>query len=222
MQYFSEEYLKFFASLSLNNYRGWFQDHKDEYDQYVNKPFLQFTTDLIKNVQEKYNPDLHIEPKKAIYRINRDIRFSKNKEPYKLHKAAVIVNEAKNNPNEAGMFLHFGLDEVLIGGGLYDVSTDHLMKIRTALMLEPQKLPSLITGDFKSVFGNLEGDENKRLKPPFAKAAEENKWLFKKQFFYMAKYDAEIIFEEKDIMDFVLKHYEAAMPMNAYLTECLK
>ena len=80
MQYFTNEYIRFFLDLEKNNRKEWFHDNKKRYEQHVRKPMIAFTADLIKEMQ-KYDPEINAIANKCLGRINRDIRFQKIKPP---------------------------------------------------------------------------------------------------------------------------------------------
>ena len=82
MPHFSPEFLQFFKDLAANNNRDWFTGNKKHYELVVKKPFEVFITDMINKIK-KDDPKLQIEAKDAIFRIYRDVRFSKDKTPYK-------------------------------------------------------------------------------------------------------------------------------------------
>lgn len=84
MQYFTQEYIDFFKYLSNNNHKEWFHDNIKRYENNIKKPFLNFVTSLIEEVS-KIDDEVNLDAKKCISRINRDIRFSKDKTPYNLH-----------------------------------------------------------------------------------------------------------------------------------------
>ena len=84
MAYFKKEYLDFFEDLEKNNEREWFQENKKRYEEYVKTPFSSFVNDLILSFHDIF-PEMTMTSKEAIFRIYRDVRFSKDKKPYKNH-----------------------------------------------------------------------------------------------------------------------------------------
>ena len=76
-----QNYISFFKGLEKNNYKEWFDEHRKEYDDYVRKPFIELIEALIPALLE-IEPKLHTDAKKTLFRINRDVRFSKDKTPY--------------------------------------------------------------------------------------------------------------------------------------------
>ena len=89
MAWFEKEFIAFFLELEVNNHKEWFHENKKRYEQYVKEPFYNFVAEMIKRIN-KDDPSIAIEPKEAIFRINRDIRFSKDKQPYKNYYHALV------------------------------------------------------------------------------------------------------------------------------------
>ena len=130
MNYFSSEFNDFFKGLAPNNHKEWFHDNKKIYERAVKKPFDLFLTDLIRNIREKYDPSLDVEVKNVKFRINRDIRFSKDKSPYKMHVSAAISKAGRKDTQLPGLYLQIGVGEIWLGGGIYKPDKQNLSKIR--------------------------------------------------------------------------------------------
>ena len=92
--YFNHQFVDFFKELSKNNNTQWFNENKKSYETHVKLPFIKFIDDLIIEMS-KLDETIAIEAKDAITRINRDIRFSKDKSPYKMHVSAIISAKGK-------------------------------------------------------------------------------------------------------------------------------
>lgn len=118
MVYFTPDYLEFFKELAANNHKEWFDVNRKRYQSVVRDPFKNFISELI-SVLSKSDPDLSIEAKDAIFRINRDIRFSKDKTPYKLNNSALITPGGRKNKNHPGIYLEFGPEKMAFYGGIY-------------------------------------------------------------------------------------------------------
>ena len=97
MTYFTKEYLDFFQELEKNNSKEWLDNNRKSYENHVRKPMIALVEDVISAMQE-YDIEFHPDPKKCIGRINRDIRFSKDKTPYNTHFFAHITKGTKENP----------------------------------------------------------------------------------------------------------------------------
>ncbi|NHQ60275.1 DUF2461 domain-containing protein [Chlorobium sp. BLA1] len=113
------ETLDFLRELKLNNDRGWFEIHKKEY-QHAYGEFLDTVVKLILAIGE-FDKDVagsHLDPKSCIMRINRDVRFSKDKSPYKTNFFAFINRGGRKSPY-GGYYFHIEPGESFIGGGIY-------------------------------------------------------------------------------------------------------
>ena len=159
---FSPEARKFLHNLSNNNNREWFQAHKATYEEHLRTPLLRLVTAL-NYALEQFSPGYSIEPRKAIYRIYRDVRFSKDKNPYKTHAAAIFPPQELPKHATAGYYFHFSADELLVGGGVYAPGSSELQKIRQQIAENPAELRNILKeGQFKKTYGQLEGEQLKR------------------------------------------------------------
>jgi uncharacterized protein (TIGR02453 family) len=115
---FPPETLQFLRDLKASNNRDWFQAHKPLYDEKVKAQMVELVLALGEELQG-FGSDLVTAPDKAIYRIYRDVRFSKDKSPYKTYVAAVFSVRGLDKHAGAGLYFHFSPDELLVGGGIY-------------------------------------------------------------------------------------------------------
>jgi uncharacterized protein (TIGR02453 family) len=222
MAFFSSDFHSFFNDLNQNNYREWFHENKKRYEQSVKAPFYQFVEHMILRVRE-LEPDLQLSIKEAVFRINRDIRFSKDKSPYKTHMAAAIVKGGRKNMERPGLYFHMGLTGLMIASGVYMPAKENLYAIRTAIAAQPKKVDKMIADpEFQKFFDGIKGEKNKRLPKEFQEAALEQALLFNKQFYFMAEYPEPETFLRNDLDQFMIDHYRAGSKVNAFLTEALK
>lgn len=221
MAFFSSDFHSFFTDLNQNNYREWFHENKKRYEQSVREPFYQFVEHMILRVKER-EPDLQLTLKEAVFRINRDIRFSKDKSPYKTHMAAAIVKGGRKNMERPGLYFHIGLTGLMIAGGVYMPGKDDLQKIRAAIAAQPQKLDEILAEpEFKKFFDGIKGEKNKRLPHEFQQAAQVQPLIFNKQFYFMAEHPDPDVFLRNDLDQLMIDHYLAGSKMNEFLTEAL-
>src|SRR5450432_1288116 len=129
-QGFSEDAFKFFRGLRKNNTRGWFQPRKEIYDTHVRAIMEDLVGDL-NHEFGKFAPSYITEPKKAVFRIYRDTRFSKNKTPYKTNVAASFARQGMEKFAAAGYYFSVSDNEVEIGGGIYMSDPNALRSVRT-------------------------------------------------------------------------------------------
>ena len=107
--------LSFLTDLKTNNNREWFEENKERYKQ-AHTSFLEIVKHTIEGIG-KFDQDIaHLEPKKCIYRIYRDIRFSKDKTPYKIHFGAEMAPGGRRS-GLAGYYIHIQPGESIVAGG---------------------------------------------------------------------------------------------------------
>lgn len=220
MKYFTESFNTFFEDLGNNNQKEWFHANKKRYESEVKKPFENFLSGLIAAIQ-KEGASLSIEPKDCVLRINRDLRFSKDKTPYNLHYSAVVSRAGRKDKSVPGLFLRFTPEEVGIMGGAYVLDKDQLHKLRTDIKKNPNVIEALVQEEkFKSKFGILQGEESKRMPAEFQEASEQNPLLIKKQFYFLSKRESAMITSDH-LLDELMDYWRAARPLNEYLTSII-
>src|SRR5271169_2943345 len=163
--------VEFLSGLEQNNNRPYFVWHKPAYDV-LREEFEALIAELIARVA-KFDPGLGpVEAKKALFRIYRDTRFSKDKTPYKTHFSAAIRDRAKKGL-EPGYYFHIDHHGVLLaGGGIYNPDPATLTRIRRHIARYPAALTRVLRGPrFKKVYGGL-AEEDALARPPKGFAAD--------------------------------------------------
>jgi uncharacterized protein (TIGR02453 family) len=155
---FPPETLKFLRQLKKNNNRPWFQEHKEIYEAKVRQPMIDLVIGLGGALQP-LAPEMVVDPKKAIYRIYRDMRFSADKTPYKTRVSAIFVPRGMQKASAAGLYFHVDAAEVLIGGGLYVPGSPELRAIRAHVADHWKALRLIVERrEFQEMFGGLQGE----------------------------------------------------------------
>jgi uncharacterized protein (TIGR02453 family) len=221
MAYFTEDFNQFFKDLAANNHKEWFDENRKRYEKSVKKPFEAFVADALHEIG-KHDPTVQIPAKDAIFRINKDVRFSKDKSPYKLDRSAILSAAGRKDHSVPGFYISLGPESVSMGGGAYFLPPDALQRVREALMRSPKKIKNLLEDKaFQKHFPEgIQGEENKRLPKKFAAAAETLPLLFKKQYYYMHAQAPELTTSPK-LMDVLLDHYHAAFGLQEFLREAV-
>ena len=159
--YFSRSLYTFMRDLKKNNNREWFAKNKKRYETVMLKPSLRFIKDV--GVQlKKVSPQLVADPKPfggSLFRIYRDIRFSKDKSPYKTNLAMEFWHKKATGHSSPGLYLHIQPGENFLGAGVWHPETSELTKIRKAITNDPNSWKTVLDSKLK-----LEGDTLKR--PP--------------------------------------------------------
>ena len=220
MKYFTADYLEFFKELAPNNNKEWFDKNRKRYLSSVKEPFKQFVSDLIQEVA-KLDSEVQIEAKDAIFRINRDIRFSKDKTPYKLNNSAIISKTGRKDKNYPGIYIELSPDKFRFYGGVYMPDTKQVQKIREAIVNQGNELNDILKNkDFKSKFGEIKGEKNKRIPIEFRELAKTQPLLFNKQWYHFAELSPKIILQD-DLMETVLEYVQSASKMRVFLKNAL-
>lgn len=160
---------QFLFELSDNNNRAWFVMNKPRYD-ILREEFLELVTKLIADIS-KFDPAVaHCNPKKALFRINRDMRFSRDKRPYKTTFSASISPSGLKKPNQGGgPSYYFQIDAtgtLLIAGGEYMPPADRVRAIRQRVIDDDDGFSKLLKNKkLKDAYGELQ-QEGKLIRPP--------------------------------------------------------
>jgi uncharacterized protein (TIGR02453 family) len=175
---FPEAGIRFLRHLKRNNKRDWFLAHKREYEECVKKPMEDLVEALARDFCH-FAPEIEASPRVSLYRIYRDTRFSKNKNPYKTHVAAVFPQRGIGKHEGAAFYFHISTDELLIGGGLYMPLPEDLRTIRETIAAKQRRFDALLKERrFRHFFGELSGERLARVPRGFPadhKAAEHLK-----------------------------------------------
>jgi uncharacterized protein (TIGR02453 family) len=218
---FPREGIGFMKRLKRNNNRSWFEKNKNEYETVVKLPMQSLIVALQPHF-ERFAPEFEIHPRKSLFRIYRDVRFSKDKTPYKTHVAAHFVLRGKPKGVEgSGFYLHIEPGQVFLGGGIYMPDGDQLKKIRKAIAGQSERFLS-ITGQksFKKLFGKLQGEQLRRVPQGYEPDHPMVEWLRYKQFFVWVEWAEAKCFRERFVDD-VVDVFDAATPMVRFLNEAM-
>jgi uncharacterized protein (TIGR02453 family) len=155
--------LQFLEDLNKNNNRDWFQANQDRYELY--KTDYRETVEAFLEEIKPFDEHLdQLEFKDCSYRINRDIRFSKDKTPYKTHMG-IWMCEGKKNTNLAGYYVHIENGAAFAAAGLYFPDAADLKKVRREIDGFYEELEQIVADpEFKKVFGKLESNAENTLK----------------------------------------------------------
>lgn len=219
MPYFTKDFLDFFKELAANNNKDWFAENKKRYERSVKDPFNVFIQDVIDRTA-KLDKRFEGEAKDAVFRIYKDVRFSKDKTPYKLQTSALIApGGRKLGMGTPGMYLELGPEHFRFYSGLYMPEKDVLQRVREYIMAHSNELDKLVSDKtFVKNFGELRGEKNKVLPKEFKAAAETQPLLFNKQFYFFASLPPETVLQD-DFADVVMGYFKASEPMRDFLTK---
>ena len=221
MAHLSNDFLKFFMELASNNNRDWFQENKKRYETSVKKPFVNFVDALIEELKV-VEPSIQSSAKTSIFRIYRDVRFSKDKTPYKLHASAFISSTSKKDfANPRGLYLEINPEAIRTYGGCYQPNKDQLLNIRRAIASEPKKFQSLISDKkFVGKFGTIQGEQHKRIPKEFKELHATQPLIANKQFYYFSEIDSDFI-DNDDLIKMIIANYKVSLPLGQFLNDAI-
>lgn len=207
-----ENIYNFLNDLKRNNNREWFNENKDRYElarEEANAIFSSISEEL-KRIDD-FSPY-------KLYRIYRDVRFSKDKTPYKGHFAALF---SRRQPNNRGSFyLQLKPGGSMIGGGFWNPNKEDLLSIRKAIVVEDEL--EVILGDkaLQTLLGSMEGEQLKTVPQGFDINHPRIELLRYKQFLFRRPLTDEVVFST-EFKDIVIETYQAMQPFFQYMTEVL-
>lgn len=218
----TKESLQFLDDLKKNNNRDWFQDNKKRYEVFK-KDYHQLVSDFL-DAMKPLDPSLELlEVKNCTFRINRDIRFSKDKSPYKAHLGVWMSTGAKG-ANRAGYYVHIEKGASFIAGGFYSPEAEDLKKVRKEIAFFYDDLQEILNDkNFKKEFGSLDINENNSLKSMprgYEKDHPAIEFLKLKSFTATQKYDISEV-TQKDFVSKMSKKLIALKPLNEFINRAL-
>jgi len=163
---FRPSLFRFLRDLAKENDRDWFQANKQRYDEEVKLPALQFIAAFAKPL-EKLSPNLVADPRPSggsLFRIHRDVRFSKDKSPYKTHTGIHFRHEAAKDAYAPGLYLHLEPGNVFVGAGIWHPDGPTTAAIRDAIVEDPAAWKKAAHGKAFRACWDLDGETLKR--PP--------------------------------------------------------
>lgn len=216
----SKDSLKFLADLKKNNQRDWFLANKTRYESYK-KEYYQLVQDFLDEMKPKdHSLDL-LEVKNCVFRVNRDIRFSKDKSPYKTHMG-IWMSAGTKNTNLSGYYIHIEPGASFIAGGVYSPENADLKKIRNEIAFFYDELEEIVNDkNFEAVFEELDKNNTLKTAPKdFEKDHPAIEFLKLKSFTASAKIDDKSLLD-KDFVKKTAAKIIALQPLNAFLNRAL-
>ncbi len=218
--YFTNDFAKFFKELERNNNKDWFDANRKRYEESVKKPFHDFMNAVAGELQKVY-PKSSMRDNIKIFRINRDIRFSKDKTPYKTHMAGMVSPVDKKDMTSPGFYTQANHNDIRVYSGVYMPDKDQLEAIRDHIVDNMKEFDKLVNDKkFKLVFGEILGEKNKRLPKEYQEAAEKQPFLYNKGFYWFFKLSPKDLTSDK-LVKTLIDNYKKAMPLNTFFDKAL-
>jgi uncharacterized protein (TIGR02453 family) len=212
---------QFLEGVQQNNHRDWFQAHKTEFEA-AKANVLEFAAQLIAGLAN-FDPIIpaDLDPKICVMRIYRDVRFSKDKRPYKENFAIAISAKGKNFDGP-GYYLHIHPNDSFVAGGCWMPQPDELKAIRQEIDYNGDEFHSIIeSNNFKSYFGDVDTSEKLKTVPKGYEASHPDiEWLKLKSFTASRPLKAAELCQPGAVQK-VLEGFETLYPLMVFLRNAL-
>ena len=218
---FSKKTLPFLSAIKKNNNKEWFHENKKRYEKEVKEPFLALVDELIPEVR-KMEPLVSTNPKDALFRINRDIRFAKDKTPYHTLLKAGFSAEGKKSMLP-GFYLGMSADSIHVGGGLFNLDGEGVKAIRNLIAEQTASFIEIVEQkEFKKLLGELKGERAKRLDKTLIPIQEKTAYIANKQFYAMAEIPLKNYLNSNSINEVIIDCFKVIYPLNQFLNQGFK
>ena len=213
--------IQFLKSLKKNNNREWFEKNRKQYEL-AKTDYLDFVTNVLNEIQLFDQSLAELEPKKCVFRLNRDVRFSKNKDPYKTNFGASFSKGAKKIQT-AGYYFHLEPGENFVGGGLWMPMAPDLNKVRQEIDYCFKEFASILKKQaFKTTYGDMD-NSMKLVRPP--KGFEiDNPALeyLKLKSFVVTRVVKDAELTDKHLIKNVVKDFKTIAPLVHFLNRAIE
>lgn len=211
--------LDFLSQLKVNNNREWFNENKAKFLE-VKDAFESLTQTMIELLQMHDENLKNIVAKDCVFRIYRDVRFGKDKSPYKTHLGAYI-NRTGRKGDTCGYYFHLEPGATILAGGVYCPPSPLLFEVRDAIYADTEEFKAIInTDDFKRLFGEIEGEKLKRAPKGFPKDFEDIELLKHKSFLITNSISDDMLLKD-DFTHYSLEVFNAMKPFNDFLNRAI-
>ena len=219
MESIKKSTLDFLTAIKCNNNRDWFIANRPLYLE-AKENFEAFVQVIIDKLIV-FEPLMKgLEAKSCVYRINRDIRFSNDKSPYKTHLGAFIIRGGKNNGDKyAGYYFHIEPGKSIMAGGAYMPPSPWLSSIREKISEQPEEFIKIINSkEFVKYFGGIDGEKLKTAPKGYPSNHPHIELLKFKSYLVVNEASDKMVLSD-DFIDHVLKVFKTMKPLNDFLNE---
>jgi uncharacterized protein (TIGR02453 family) len=214
---FPPKALTFLKQLKKNNSRDWFTPRKAEFESLLRQPMLELTG-IIADQMRSFAVDYVREPHRAVHRIYRDVRFSKDKSPYKTNISAMFFRKGLAKNLTAGFYYSLSGEALEIAGGLYMPGPDELTAIRRAIAADPVEFKKQVESKAcAKIMGPCHGESLTR-DPKGYENHPAAALLRRKQFFYFTEHETSVALKP-GLEKLLVKSFKAMAPMIEYVNQ---
>jgi len=214
--HYSPEAIKFFRGLKRNNNRDWFNARKELYEREVKVPSVALVA-VVNEAMLRFAPENIQTPQKAMLRIYRDIRFSPDKRPYKIHQGIWWAREGLEKTSGGGFYFDLSSEQVTIAAGVYMPEREQLLAIRRHVEQHVEEMRRLLASrKLRSLMGEMDGHKLTRPPKGFSPDSPAVDLLLNRQWGLSAHLPADAA-TKPTLLKEIVKRFEAAAPLIAFL-----
>jgi len=211
---FTQNTIDFFLQLRENNNKQWFDEHRGEYREYVYQPFRELAAEMLP-MMLSIDPQLDITPGRAVSRINRDIRFSRNKSPYRANMWVTFKGSYGDWKEKPVFFFELFPEFYRYGMGYYNTPKEVMTRIRTLIDDNDKEFMKIHRLYKKQDVFTIEGEKykkvmNKNIPDDLAE------WYQRKDIFFVCNRMDDLIFRN-ELIDVMMEHFNLIKPIYEYL-----
>jgi uncharacterized protein (TIGR02453 family) len=218
-----KDFFAFFRELAENNNKAWFEENKQRFRDVVQAPLSDFMAAIAPRVA-KISKHIVVDPRPnggSMFRIYRDVRFSKDKKPYKENAGLQFRHALGRDAHAPGFYMHFEPDELFFGGGVWMAEPDALHKVRRAIADKPKAWKAVIEDKtFKGKFDGVRGEALVRPPKGFDPQHPYIDDIKRKSFFAMHEAAPKVALSA-NLVDEVEAAFKASKPLMKFLCEAL-
>jgi uncharacterized protein (TIGR02453 family) len=221
-RHFDKEFFEFLKELKQNNNREWFQANKERYKSVVQDQLLRFISDFAKPLHD-ISREFVADPRPSggsMFRVYRDVRFSKDKSPYKTHAAAQFRHRAGKDAHAPGFYLHLEPGNVFVGAGSWHPGAEALGAIRSAIADKPKKWQKVLNEPGFAESHKLVGESLKRPPRGFDPDHPLIEEIKRKDFISVENF-SQTKACSAGFIDLVAESFRTAAPLVRFLTEAV-
>ncbi|UCE66631.1 MAG: DUF2461 domain-containing protein [Candidatus Zixiibacteriota bacterium] len=217
---FPIECIEFFKGLEKNNDKRWFEQHKEEYEKYVQMPSRYFVVDLGKKL-EKIAPNIIADPRvnRSLFKIHRDTRFSPDKRPFKTNLGIWLWEGELKRMECSGFYFHFEGDKIIIAAGLYMFPKEHLAEYRDSVVHDRYgaELVKAIKNITKDKHYKIGGKSLKKVPRGLDPEHPNAEWLLYGGIFASIAMKIPKEFYSSKLIDLCYQHFKAMLPLHRWV-----
>ena len=218
---FTVELIDFLRDLQANNNKAWFVVNKDRYEHYARDEMVKALIELQAELSV-FAPQIEIIPKimgGSIHRIHRDLRFSKDKTPYKTHLSAHLKHRQREKSRGLGFYIHIEPGGSIVAGGIWHLQPKDALTVRNRIVERPDRWAAATkSADFLKRYGEVSGEQLKRVPKEFDSNHKFAADLRRKGFGGLAYLSDDQILEP-DCIPLLLDYFKFTGPLMQFLAE---